>query len=185
MLFILKILLIYTSAANAINTFNTNYHSIFKNNQIQLFQYHDEEVFQISPLATSDELKYVLPQSTRPIAYEVLLKTGIDKKDFDFQGEVTIKIEVLSETSSIVMHSLVEIDDIQLMESDGETIVEWDRHEPDEQYQFLTIHTKDKILLTGELYFVNIKYHATLRGNNNDYTGFYRSSYLNSKGEKV
>lgn len=156
-----------------------------------LYRYLVEDVSHIRPL--NDE-EYLLPGSTVPHKYDVQIWTKIDEGEFDFNGEVTITIEAIADTSTIVLHHRnLTIDEVQVFSADHLTeydVVKSEEEDYNEHLEFYTITLADHILVPGDYYQVYIKYSGELRGvpispTDNDEAGFYRGFYLNDDGEKV
>lgn len=125
---------------------------------------------------------YRLPNTTRPLHYNVWLSTAIHQGDFDFHGVVDIHIEAVNNTAEIVVQSRqLTIYVIDLLTLDGTVFEEDVAHSFQADPEFLVI-TPAQALIAGEQIMVRIYYGGVLR---NDDAGFYRSSYVNSSGERV
>lgn len=143
--------------------------------------------FMIGPYSASstepseESSSFRLPNTTRPIAYDVSIKTRIHAADFSFYG--TVKIEIIADesTSSITIHQLyLNIERIILLQSNGSNLP-IGQYSYDSLRQFLTITTLEP-LTNGSRYDLQIDYNGTLR---TDDSGFYRSSYVNDNGERI
>lgn len=125
------------------------------------------------------ENNYRLPNNTLPLHYEVHLLTNIHKKDFDFEGRVTITLKALDDTKNITIHyRQLQVNDVTLI--DGKTGKELQFEEP--TYDEVTEHyviPLEKPLVNGSEYQLTIEYNATLR---TDLAGFHRSSYKDEIG---
>ncbi|CAG2117328.1 unnamed protein product [Medioppia subpectinata] len=138
----------------------------------------------VSPLyASTDHLYVRLPTSIVPNHYDVQLHTYIGPKDFYFDGNVTILIECKEDTDNITVH----INDMTIY---NESVVLLDDREKHLSYisnfshetkrQFFIIHLNTN-LKRGKNYILKIKFKGNL---NDDLSGFYRSSYKDSAGNK-
>lgn len=153
----------------------TQFNTILPDGYSQYYHHRADEVSLVRP---ENEFEYMLPRTTKPIHYKIYLTSMVDRNVIDFFGEVTIEIEVtVDSTNDIVLHSLVNIQEILLFESDHATVVE-SSYEENAEFQFLTIHAANKNLFKGEKYFIYITYRALLR---EDVTGFYFATFRNSK----
>lgn len=131
--------------------------------------------------AQEEEIHYRLPNNTRPEAYEVSLKTDIADGNFNFSGEVEIRVNVLEESNFITLHQRqLEIVSARLTGEDEEEIPLAD-FSYDSVTEFLTFTTVDRKFAVGEKLFLTIKYTGELRS---DGAGFYRSSY-DSNGKQM
>lgn len=128
-----------------------------------------------------EDIKYRLPNNTRPEAYAVYLKTDIADDKFNFSGEVDIRVNVLEESNSITLHQRqLKIISAQLFGEDEEEIA-LSPFTYDSVTEFLTFTTVDHTFSVGDKLFLSIKYTGELR---TDGGGFYRSSY-NSNGKQM
>lgn len=141
------------------------------------FKIRDVDVFAIE----KDEVKYRLPNNTKPEAYDVYIKTDIADNDFNFSGEVEIKVKVLEASNFITLHQRqLEIVSARLTGQDEEEILLKD-FTYDSVTEFLTFTAVSRKFTVGETLFLTIKYKGELR---KDGGGFYRSSY-NSNGKQM
>lgn len=141
----------------------------------------DDELQEISPLTDPfDGINYRLPNTTRPIRYDVWLSTEIHLADFDFTGRVTIQILVLENTNSITLHHRqITITQVNLASVSGQVIqanVPFTLH-PDTEFMVITPSQRLEI---NQLFVLEIMYLGELR---NDDAGFYRSSYTDAQGQ--
>lgn len=124
-----------------------------------------------------------LPNNTQPISYDLTLKTLIDESNFIFEGELSLKIYVSEESSEIVLHSRdLVIEEIELWSEDKSIKYELSDHKIIPDLHFLTIPISDGKKINIGNYFLEIKYHGTIR---DDTIGFYRSSYKDANGETI
>lgn len=127
-------------------------------------------------------IDYRLHNSTVPIRYNIWLSTEIHKGEFDFEGRVTIDVQVVENTSNITLHyRQLTIVNVDLLSSTGTTIQANVPTAAKEDVEFLII-TPTQPLVAGQTYSVVISYLGTLR---EDDAGFYRSSYTNAQGQTV
>ena len=130
-------------------------------------------------LKTSNNADYLLPKTFIPKNYDISFKVDLD--EFKFYGTVNIDIEALEETDKITLHSKnLRIKRIELKDS-KHRLIQIDTVYFDEKRDFLTIPTRTN-LKSSQRYNLLIKYEGRLE---DETDGFYRSSYLNNKGEKV
>lgn len=123
---------------------------------------------------SDSHVNYRLPNNTKPAAYYLSIKTNIAESDFDFHGQVRIKINILESTVQITLHQHgLKIHSTRLTSETGKYI---DTKSPkyDSDKDFIIFETIDRILVPGQIVFLIIKYQGTLSVEN---LGFYRSSY--------
>jgi aminopeptidase N len=145
----------------------------------------DEELPETVPFAPFrdpyDNIDYRLPNNTRPIHYDVWLKTDIDQGIFDFSGRVTIHIEALENTNEITLHyRQLTIVDVKLQRATGATLQSNVPFSVNETLEFVIIKPTQR-LISGSQYRIVINYIGELR---DDDAGFYRSSYLEGTTRK-
>lgn len=126
------------------------------------------------------ELIYRLPNNTIPESYDISIWTLIENSDFQFNGNVTIRIKVLTTTTFITLHqSELTINSVTLtnLASNENIFVNLtDQLDYTKINEFLTITFDNKYMLIGGNYYnLTIAYNGTLRS---DDAGFYRSSYF-------
>lgn len=139
------------------------------------------DVLAISPLKfgkirdiRDSNVNYRLPNNTKPTAYNISIKTNVADRDFDFHGQVRIKIKILEATEQITLHQHgLKIHSTRLTSETGKPI---DTKAPkyDSDRDFIIFETIDRILVPGQIVFLIIKYQGTLGVEN---SGFYRSYY--------
>jgi len=119
---------------------------------------------------TDADTSYRLPKNVRPLSYDVYLKP--DFKTFTFEGDVKITVEVLEDTSEIILHtnkqniSLITVSETDTELNITEANIDYDKH-------FLIINSTSNFSADTE-YTISITFTATL---SEDMIGFYRSSY--------
>ena len=119
---------------------------------------------------TAADTSYRLPKNVRPLSYDVYLKS--DLQTFEFEGEVKITVEVLENTSEIILH--IDKQNISLIRvSEPDTEVNLTEVNIDHEKQFLIIKSLSNFSADTE-YNISINFTATL---SEDMIGFYRSSY--------
>lgn len=125
---------------------------------------------------------YRLPNSTRPLHYDILISSGIHAGEFHFDGVVTIRIVALENTSEITLHSKwLTINNIDLLNADGQIIQSNLIFELNARLEFLVI-ILPQLLLVNQQTSLRISYRGTLR--TDDY-GFFRTSYLHENGQRI
>lgn len=125
---------------------------------------------------------YRLPNVSRPMRYDLYLRTGVHEGDFDFSGIVTIKIKILEPTTTIVLHQRqLTIDQVDHVDAAGTVLTPTLAHSYESLREFLTITLPAQMNVDAEI-FLKITYHGILRTDN---TGFYRASYNNTAGDRV
>nr|CAD7396258.1 unnamed protein product [Timema cristinae] len=118
---------------------------------------------------------YRLPTTISPVNYVIRLTPHLEEDRFNFDGEVTITINVAEYTNQIVLHAsdmVVDTAATQVTHSDG-TVQTISSHETNELRETYTITLVDS-LVVGQQYNVYIKFLGNLR---DDMYGFYRSYY--------
>lgn len=102
-------------------------------------------------------VNYRLPNNTKPEHYAIALATNVDKNDFNFTGEVTIKLRALEPTKNITIHQRqLKIVSVSLRSlSSGKRIIV--THDYDKITEFLEISAEDE-LEKGQSYFLTITY---------------------------
>lgn len=127
-----------------------------------------------------NEIQYRLPNNTKPLNYDITLITNIDKNEFNFTGVAVISVHVLEISSKITLHAgELTIKSVKLATTSG-TMIKLNPFTYDVTTEFLTIPSQNQ-LDKNSTYLLIIDYSGDLR---TDQFGFYRSSYVNSKGEK-
>jgi aminopeptidase N len=123
---------------------------------------------------------YRLPNDSRPIRYDLWLKTDVDQNDFGFSGKVKIHLKVVEATEKITLHyRRITIDKVDLLSTDGNSLksnLAFDYQEP---LEFLIVSLPRQFGVSEE-FVLDISYHGELR---EDGAGFYRSAYLRNDEE--
>lgn len=128
---------------------------------------------------SNDAIGYRLPNNTKPESYEITLVTNVDKNEFSFSGIVAIDLRVFEASSNITLHARqLNIQFVQLM-TKNRTLVPLNPFSYDRTTEFLVIPTQTE-LQQDTNYILTIEYIGVLRS---DQHGFYKTSYVNSKGE--
>lgn len=139
----------------------------------------DQNFINIIPVSDTNKVNYRLPNNTRPEHYVIALATNVDKNDFNFTGQVAIKLRTLESTKNITVHQRqLTIDSVSLQNLNTLRTIKV-HHNYDNITEFLVISAADE-LEKEQHYLLTIAYHGELR---TDMGGFYRSSYTNSKNE--
>lgn len=137
-----------------------------------------------SSLINNNE-REVLPKNVKPTHYKVNLTPNF--KDFKFKGTVDISLNIIEDTNEIVTNAL------QLEFIEKQSYVTF----KDDNNQIQTIFAKD-IIIDEKLERVIYKFDQIIKKNskdtvlhssfigihNDEMAGFYRSGYINEKGEK-
>lgn len=130
-----------------------------------------------------EDVGFRLPNNTEPISYDLTLKTLIDESDFVFEGDLSLKIYVSEESSEIVLHSReLVIEEIELWSEDKLIKYELSDFKNNSVLHFLTIPIGGGKTINIGNYFLEIKYHGTIR---EDTIGFYRSSYKDENDKVI
>ncbi|KAF2480971.1 peptidase family M1-domain-containing protein [Neohortaea acidophila] len=132
------------------------------------------------PSASMDISKgrQVLPKNVKPLHYDLVLEPDLEK--FTFDGQVTIDLDVVEDTTSITLNALeVEIHESKIT-SGSETIHASGKPTYDEDGQTAKIDFAQKIPAGSK-----VKLHQKFTGSLNDkMAGFYRSKYKDEKGQE-
>ena len=119
---------------------------------------------------TAADTSYRLPKNVRPLSYDLYLKPEF--QNFTFEGDVKIRVEVLEDTSEIILHTNKQ--NIRLIRVSGpDRNVTITRPNIDYEKHFLIINSPPNFSADTE-YTIGITFTATL---SEDMSGFYRSSY--------
>lgn len=129
-----------------------------------------------------ESVTYRLPNNTRPLHYDILISSGIHAGDFNFDGEVTVRIVAIENSSEITLNSKwLAIKNIDLFNADDQIIQSNVQFQLHERVEFLEIIPLQQ-LLANEEYILRINYAGTLR--TDDY-GFFRTSYFHENGQQI
>ena len=118
-----------------------------------------------------------LPRTVVPLHYNLTVHP--DMNALSFSGAVLMELEVLENTSTVVLHSSqLLISSAALLGPGGAapTPLRFLEHPASEQLALLS----DRVLVRGGTYRVLLEFSANLSEN---YHGFYKSSYRTSSGE--
>ncbi|XP_050434289.1 aminopeptidase N-like [Adelges cooleyi] len=119
-----------------------------------------------------------LPTTTVPNSYSLCVAPNFQNKDASFAGLVKIFITTINITSEVVLHAKdLKITSIKFTEVITEreiTLKEWTCDEDNEQVMIML----EDMLPPNQEYMIAIRFNGLLR---NDMTGFYKSSYNQSK----
>ncbi|KAL2091899.1 hypothetical protein ACEWY4_011697 [Coilia grayii] len=119
-----------------------------------------------------------LPDHVLPLHYDLLIHPNLTS--LDFTGEVSIKMAVQEDTSTIILHSKdLQIYDAALLKSDGSVggplqVLEYPA------FQQIALLADGVLFRAGDVYSVHLKFAAKL---SESFHGFYKSSYRTSQGE--
>lgn len=133
--------------------------------------------YEAEPISENfNDRSFRLPNDTEPVSYNIRLSTDIHRGVFEFQGEVTINIRALEDTSSITLHSRQTIiERIDLFNPNG-TLYEGNVFFTyDSEVEFLVIRV-NRGLEAGQELTIEISYSGILR---TELMGFFRQSYHN------
>lgn len=117
-----------------------------------------------------------LPQIVVPLHYNLTLHPNMNT--LHFTGELHIKVEVLEDTTTIVLHSSELLISGARLSAPGEPQrpLRFLEHPASEQLALLS----DRVLAKGGTYEVQLEFSANL---SDSFHGFYKSSYRTSSGE--
>lgn len=130
-----------------------------------------------STLARVEDEDYRLPNNTVPLDYDIKLIPYLDVGNFTFDGEVTISVTVIAQTTTIVLHAH-ELNIANVSVTSGNVTYPIANETYNSELHFYTL-TFATTLASGN-YSIYAKYTGTL---DDDMNGFYRSSYTTATGE--
>lgn len=137
----------------------------------------------VEALTIDDTTDYRLPNKTIPISYDIKLIPHIIENNFTYNGNITIDIKVVNETSSIILHAHEGLEIIEtstyLIYSNG-TIIKPKCHERINTTDFLKIYFDHKI----QPGYYKLKF-LFIGSISKEPIGIYRSSYINDENDKV
>lgn len=125
---------------------------------------------------------YRLPNFTYPISYDISWTSRIDQGDFNFIGQVKIKIAVEEDTREIVVHAKqINLTSIRLSRFTASDLTDLplQPHTYDSIREFVHIKTNGPLLVAGDRLLLDITYTGSLRTDNG---GIYRTSYIGADG---
>ncbi|XP_055381351.1 aminopeptidase N-like [Condylostylus longicornis] len=122
---------------------------------------------------------YRLSNSTTPYLYEIDIEVNLDENNFKFNGSVEITFTVVRRTKEILLH----YKDLNILkiEITSATSIAVENVYMNKTTAILLLQV-NKFLEKGETHSFKITYDSILREGN---IGFYRTWYLNRKGEKI
>lgn len=126
------------------------------------------------------EFSLRLPDHTVPYSYDIFVTTDIHEGIFDFNGSVVIRVNVLEDTSWIMLHSyLLTLNDVKVSNLDGVVLsTTFEMNEETHQVRIDSLET----LEANQEYVIEIDFSGNLR---TDDVGFYRSSYYDENNNLV
>lgn len=126
------------------------------------------------------EFSLRLPDHTVPYSYDIFVTTDIHEGLFDFNGTVIIHVNVLEDTSLIMLHSyLLTLNDVKVTTSEGDILsTSFEMNEETHQVRIDSL----EILEANQQYVIAIDFAGNLR---TDDVGFYRSSYYDENNNLV
>lgn len=128
---------------------------------------------------TQTNSSYRLPEEVIPSSYHLEIKTYFEP-EFLFEGRVRIRVNVINDTSDIILHSRglnITESEVTVTQVDSEEKYEITDHQYQLENNFYIIKLGQP-LKGGASYDVFIPYKATLSTN---LAGYYRSSYIDRK----
>lgn len=147
-------------------------------------QVPSDEIVPFAPYRDDvDGKDYRLPNTTKPLRYDVSLTTNVHRGEPSFSGAVRIRIQALENTNEITLHyRQITIETVQVFANpDTTTNLVPSTFSFVEDVEFLKIAVTSQLQINQQ-YLVVITYQGLLRDDN---MGFYRSSYKNPAGETV
>ncbi|XP_066591366.1 uncharacterized protein [Prorops nasuta] len=136
-------------------------------------------------ISAAQEDDYRLPTSIEPISYDISIEpnyptsTTKSAEISTFHGTVIINAVAKQVTNYVILHAgSIELESVNVIKESNEIIINKYVHKKDTEK--LTI-TFTKSLSPEENIFITIIYNGRLR---DDMIGFYKSSYMDSKGNK-
>ena len=124
---------------------------------------------QVSTLAVDDQ-PWKLPKSSKPISYDLHLKSDIHTGSLVFSGNVRIKIEILEPTFVLSLHNDgLEVIDVKVIDKSGSEL-----RNSYKMDGYFKITIEDIILIRGAEYTLDITFKGLLRTGT---SGFYRTYY--------
>ncbi|KAK3538610.1 hypothetical protein QTP86_007678 [Hemibagrus guttatus] len=135
------------------------------------------------PKSTSGETfpwnKTRLPQTVSPFHYTLLIHPNLTS--FDFSGSVKIRVDVLEDTHTVVLHSKelnisrAGVRGLAEGQSQALKVLEYPA------YQQIALVSEDMVLRKGSVYVIELEFAAKL---SESYHGFYKSTYRTRDGEE-
>lgn len=132
--------------------------------------------------SNSAGFSYRLPNTSIPLRYDLWLKTDIEKKSFNFSGNVKIHVKILEITSDIVIHTRdLKIDQINLLNLEKNEIKSNLNFTLITRFSLLVINLTQNVSKDDEM-ILDIYYHGHLNFLNE---GFYRGNYKNELNKTI
>lgn len=126
-------------------------------------------------------VNYRLPLNTRPISYEVHLTTNVHAANFAFTGVVRIRLEVLLQSRTIVIHQrqlrIVNVALTNEQTSAPTAVGQWQYDAVTEQLT-VPVAAAGADLAVGQRFVLTVTYEGEIRSDN---FGVYRTSYVNDQ----
>lgn len=123
--------------------------------------------------------KMRLPQTVSPFHYTLLIHPNLSS--LDFSGSVKIRVDVIEDTHTVVLHSKeLNISRASLRglaegQSQALKVLEYPA------YQQIALISEDMVLRKGSVYVIELEFEAKL---SESYHGFYKSTYRTRDGEE-
>jgi aminopeptidase N len=137
-------------------------------------------IFGIILLHLSESFR--LPSNSIPLAYNLKLKTDIDKNDLKFTGSVYLRIRIIEPSNTITLHSRkLTITFIDLYNQNNSITAQNLNYTTDTNHDFIIIQLPSNQLKNAELSLA-IFYTGTLSDN---MMGFYHTFYVNENFEQI
>ena len=122
---------------------------------------------------------YRLPKIIEPLTYKIHMQPYFEDKNFKFEGDVKISMQVLQNTSRIILQSNdLSIQEIKVFDNSGNEL---------DYYSFVMNNSTHRLSIylkttigAGNKIEASFKYSGPL---NNLMEGFYRSSYADKNGK--
>lgn len=141
--------------------------------------FDDEIIKSPQNIVTTDEgLTYRLPNNTRPVRYDLWIKTDVEKENFTFYGHVKITIKAIEETNFVTLqYRETNFDSVELVEGQTRTSLNFTKELPLE-YEFLRIDLPRSMAI-NETFDIEIFYHGELHWAYEN--GFYKANYTDTE----
>jgi aminopeptidase N len=148
-----------------------------------LYDTKENEEELISPFSDPfDNIEYRLPNTTRPLHYDIWITTGVHRDEREFHGKVKIQIEAINNTNEVVIHyRLTTIEKVDIFDILNNLIEENVSMSSKDDVEFLIIKPT-QVLSSGQKYLIEITYRGSLR---DDRVGFYRTTYIDTSGNSI
>ena len=138
-----------------------------------------------------ETINYRLPKSLKPKLYELNVKPYIGPEDrygskaFTHESEITIHFTCVEPTKQIIFHSVnlnLDADSLRLTSTSGSNDVIVEKKIKYDSVRDFSIVSMSKECAKNAEYSLHLKYTGQI---STSLFGFYRSSYINEKGERV